>query len=458
MSHQDQVRASAFKSSELLKVMQWVLHGIVFEKKLHMNCSWTFRTLVMTALFWAWSREATMTERFACSQRLTRHLDKSKKKTTSSQAFLEMLRRHTDYLKALLLGAFRTHMQSIGLHWTTFGYVLFGVDGTDVAVARTQSNQSAFTSNGKSKHQKRKRNKRQTAHQKKQKSCPRILMTTLYHISLGLPWSWRLGSKSDNERSQLRSMLGELPKNAMIVGDAGFIGFEFLSAVLDSGAQLVVRVGSNVKLLKQLGRVRESNGIVYVWPDWAVKKNLQPLKFRLVQLHGGRQSVYLITSVLSTKQLSNQQVAKIYAMRWDIELYHRNLKQTMGHHKLLSRSAENALVELEWIVLGYTAMMLYSVDEMVHHGIDIQRLSPAKIIRAFRQTMRDYMHQVNSDRELNHRICGAIKDDYQRTTSKNSRGYPRRRKHKSPGAPIILKANKLQKNIAKKLRNQSLAA
>ena len=151
-------------------------------------------------------------------------------------------------------------------------------------------------------------------------------MTTLFHIPLGLPWSWRLGGKSDNERSQLLSMLSELPKGALIVGDAGFTGFEFLSAVLKSGAELVVRVGSNVKLLKELGSFRESNGIVYIWPAWAMKKNLDPLKFRLVVLNDGRQPVYLITSVLSTKQLSDRQMATIYCMRWDIELYHRNLK------------------------------------------------------------------------------------------------------------------------------------
>lgn len=459
MSHQDRVSLSCnYKSSHLLAVTQWLLSGVEFEKKLHVNCSWTFRTLVMAALFWAWTREKTLGERFSCAQRLTIHLDSTKTRTTSSQAFLEMLRSHTDYLRDLLLDGFRLHMQSMKPHWKTFGFVLLGVDGTDVAVPRTQSNQSAFTTDGKSKHQKRKRIKKQTAQQKKQKECPRILMTTLFHISLGLPWSWRLGSKSDNERSQLLSMLSRLPKQAMIVGDAGFVGYKFLAAVLGSGAELVVRVGSNVKLLKQLGHVRESDGIVYIWPDWAMKKKSEPLKFRLVVVNDGRKPVYLLTSVLSTKRLSDRQVAKIYAMRWDIELYHRNLKQTMGHHKLLSRSADNALVELQWVVLGYTAMMLYSVDEMVHGEINIQRLSPAKIILAFRQTARDYLHEVEPDATLNDKICRAIKDNYKRTTSKESRGYPRKRKHKSPGAPVIVDANKLQKNNAKQLRNQSLAA
>jgi len=460
MSHQDSVGCEAkFKSQHLREVTQWLLSEIVFTKQLHMNCSWTFQTLAMTALFWAWSREATMTERFSCGQRLTKHLQPSVKKTTTSpQAFMEILRRHTDYLRRQLLVAFRRHMQAIDERWLTYGYVLLGVDGTDISVPRTRSNQAAFTTNGRSKHQKRSRIKKQTAHQKRQKECPRILMTTLFHISLGLPWSWRLGSKSNNERSQLISMLDELPPNAMIVGDAGFIGFEFLSTTLGSGAELVVRVGSNVNLLKQLGRVRESKGIVYIWPKWAMEKNLQPLMFRLIVVNDGRKPVYLITSVLDARRLSDQQIAKIYRLRWDIELYHRNLKQTMGHCKMLSRSAENALVELEWIVLGYSAMMLYSVDEMVHQGINIDRLSPARIIQAFRATARDYLHSLEPGATLNDQICIAVRDNYKRTNPKESRDYPRKRKHKSPGAPSILIASKEQKQKAMQLKKQSLAA
>jgi len=238
MSHQDQVcDHSKLKSDHLLKVVQWLLSQVVFENPLHMNCTWTFRTLAMTALFWAWSRESTLSEKYFCAGRLTGHLHQNTQ-TASNQAFMEMLRRHTDYLCQMLLNVFRQHMQTMSPHWEMFGYVLFGVDGTDVSVPRTRSNQDVFTTNGKSKHQKRKRIKNQTAHQKKQKVCPRILMTTLFHISLGLPWAWRLGSKSDNERSQLLSMLGELPRKSLIVGDAGFIGFEFFKAVLDSGAEL----------------------------------------------------------------------------------------------------------------------------------------------------------------------------------------------------------------------------
>ena len=459
MSHQDQVVSrSCLESAHLSKVMQWLLGDFEFEKELHSSCSWSLRSLAMTALFWAWSRESTMVERFSCAQRLTIHLrQKSINRSTSFQAYMELLRRHTGYLLTNLLAGFRKHMASIDSRWKTNGFVIFGVDGTEVSVPRTRSNQAAFTSDGTSKHQKRSRIKRQNAHQTKQKECPRILMTTLFHISLGLPWSWRLGGKSDNERSQLLSMLSELPKNAMIVGDAGFIGYEFLQAVRGSGAELVVRVGSNVKLLKQLGKVRTSNNLVSIWPKWAMDKRLLPLTFRLIVLNDGRKPVYLITSVLDDKPLSALNIADIYSMRWNIELYHRNLKQTMGHCRLLSRSPLNAKVELNWIVLGYTAMMLYAVDEMIHRGVNTELASAAKIIQAFRQTARDYLHPSTAAK-LDDMICNALRDRYTSNYSKESRDYPRKRKRKSPGRPNIVLPNNEQKQLAEELQNQSLTA
>ena len=59
-------------------------------------------------------------------------------------------------------------------------------------------------------------------------------------------------------------MLGELPANSLLTADAGFTGYDFAKTVLQSGCELLIRVGSNVTLLKKLGYVRESGGTVFV--------------------------------------------------------------------------------------------------------------------------------------------------------------------------------------------------
>lgn len=427
------------------------MRGIQWDRPLHTSCTWTFRWLAVTALFWAWSSENTLKERLFCAQRLTIWLQTLKKKTTSFQAFIEILKRHTGYISDKLLQACRTRMEcDFAESWKWYGYVIFGVDGSDISVPRTKSNETAFTTNGESKHQNRKKKKTEGA--EKQRRCPRILMTTLFHLRLGLPWDWRLGGKSDSERGHLIEMLSSLPENAMVVGDAGFVGYEFLATVLKSGAELVVRVGSNVTLLKELGCFQQSADLVYLWPDSIAKKSMPPLTFRLVVLQGDRTPVYLITSVLNANRLSDKQVANIFRERWGIELYHRHLKQTLGGHKTLSRTPENALLEVQWIILGFLVMATYATNQFIRNDIPLRKMSMANVFRAFRSTARDYRHPIDRN-TLNAMIQDAQKDDYKRKSDKTSRHYPQKRKHKPPGPPEVKVAEAWKKELAKRLED-----
>jgi len=114
-----------------------------------------------------------------------------------------------------------------------------------------------------------------------------------------LLWAWRAGPSDSSERKHLEEMLAELPADALITADAGFVGYELWQKILDAGHHLLVRVGSNVRLLKKLGYAREHSGLVYLWPDAASEKLLPPLVLRLIVVHNGRHPMYLA----SAKQL-----------------------------------------------------------------------------------------------------------------------------------------------------------
>ena len=194
-------------------------------------------------------------------------------------------------------------------------------------------------------------------------------ITTLWHVTTGLAWNWRLGPSDSSERTHLREMLASLPLHPLIVADAGFVGDDFLKSILDAPQQLLIRVGSNVRLLRKLGTVHETSQTVYLWPDGARKRQQPPLVLRLVVLHDGRKPVYLVTSVLDKQQLSDAQVADLYRRRWGIELYYRHLKQTFGRTKLRSHNAKNAEIEMHWALLGLGAMLLHTTHAL--HQADI---------------------------------------------------------------------------------------
>ena len=46
-------------------------------------------------------------------------------------------------------------------------------------------------------------------------------------------------------------MVPELPPQALLVADAGFVGYDFWQALLTAGHHFVIRVGANVRLIRQ---------------------------------------------------------------------------------------------------------------------------------------------------------------------------------------------------------------
>ena len=231
----------------------------------------------------------------------------------------------------------------------------------------------------------------------------------------------------------------------------GEIGFY---VALESGRHYLIRVGSNVSLLRKLGYARENGGTVYLWPDRAARRNLPPIVLRMVVVHNGRHPVYLVTSVLSKSRLSDAQVAELYARRWGIELFYRSLKQTFGRKKLRSGSAENARVELDWSLMALGAMALYALIEATRHEVEPQELSVAGMLRAFRRAMRDYRHPKRRGESLLISLRKAVIDAYERP-NKSSRNYPRKKRESPPGPPEINYASRSQIRKAQAFRNNA---
>ena len=88
---------------------------------------------------------------------------------------------------------------------------------------------------------------------------PQIWLTLVWHLGLKLPWCWRTGPSTASERSHLTDMLQtvDFPKDTLFCGDAGFVGYDFWKSILDHGHSFLIRVGANVRLLKNLGSARK---------------------------------------------------------------------------------------------------------------------------------------------------------------------------------------------------------
>ena len=92
---------------------------------------------------------------------------------------------------------------------------------------------------------------------------------------------------------------------------------------------------------------------------------------------------------------------------------------------------------------------------MAAAGVAPVWLSAATTIKAFQETLREYRVRPESrDQRLWEKLRTAVLDDYQRTRSKTSRNYPRKKKRQAIGAPQLTPASKQQINAAQELKHQ----
>ena len=459
-------RALSENELALAGALEWLLADVKKDALVRrLECRWTTSVLIAVAILWVWLDEPTLAGRYGRSLKIARRLFRAVPKITY-QAFIKQLGRHTTAALDLIKPLLRSRLKrSLVAQLEVAGFVLFGVDGSRCALPRTESNEARFSpassrrqrrgkKSGKGRKNSRSRSRSAAARSQSAKAkkadSPQLWLTTMWHAGTGLPWDWRLGPSDSSERAHLMEMLGDLPVNALVVADAGFVGYEYWKAILDGGRHFVIRVGGNVKLLKRLGVARESEQTVYLWPDKNAKKNDPPLVLRLIVVHDGKQAWYLVTSVLAKSALSDRQIAQVYSARWGIELFYRNLKQTFGCRKFRSHAADNVETEAHWSLLGLWAMLLHAHIVQHRHHLPPQRMSVANVLHAYHTILREYKSAPDPGESLHELLITAVTDEYTRA-NKRSRNHPRKKAHESTRQPVIVKATKSQLKQAQQL-------
>lgn len=459
MSHQDPMRKSAADThaAELYQVFQWLTPARCFQSiQFRRDCAWTPRMLVFAALLWSWSDFSKLGRRFQQSLKIIRGLFKKQHvPEVSYQAFMKLLRRWTEPLLACLMKAYRVKMQDkLSAAWQVGRWLVFAVDGSRIRTPRTRSNEERYSPQSKlsRKAQQRRRQKKKLRKQarEEQANVPQIWLTVLWHVASGLPWAWQTGASDSSERDHLRCMLDDLPAGALVTADAGFVGYDLWSELRQRQLQMLIRVGSHVRLLNKLGSARHDGECVCLWPDHAARKNLPPLVLRLILLNTGKHPVYLVTN-LTRDELPDDEAAEVYRGRWGIEVFYRHCKQTFERAKLRSKNADNADVELQWSLMSMWAMGLYSHVHLGKQGVPPRKISFVGVLETFRDSMQEHQMKPAAGERLSERISRALIDDYERK-DKTSRGYPRKKQGQPPGAPIILKATPEQKRKAKQIQ------
>jgi DDE family transposase len=463
---------------DLKAAVNWVLAGSIFSGlHLHGNVKWTGTALLRLALFWVWDPDSSLVRAAESAIGRVRALFGAVA-VGSYQALTSALSTYTHQLLPRVWKRLQYLTRGPDFPARRIGgWLPLAVDGSRVSVPRTASNENRFcksaetktktktkTKKGASKRTRRAGQKRSPervkSHYNPQAVGPQMWLTLVWHIGLRVPWCWKVGPSHDSERAHLLALLAEetFPTRTLFCADAGFYGYAFWHGIRARGHHFLVRVGSNVHLLKNLGAVRTRGDLVYCWPDEQVRKKQPPLVLRLFRFHDGRGEVFLVTSVRDEDALTAEQASRMYRARWGIEVQFRALKQTYGRGKMRARTPDHAEVELHWSLVGLTVLQLLARKERQGREEPGIRTSVAAVLRIIRAALTEHDRPRAACDALPHRLAGATIDTYRRHTQKKSRNYPRRKCEPSAGAPHITEAQEKHHNALLAQNGLDLAA
>jgi hypothetical protein len=404
---------------------------------------WVPRYVALVAVLMALGAARDLAARFARARDTVASLFPSRRRPGRSiQGFNAALAKQSPGLVRRFVPALRRAVVSLSArHAEAHGFVPIGVDGSRVECPMTLANEAAFGIAGKAK------------------TGPQQFLTTAFCARTGLLWDFRRGDARSSERSHLLEMLDTFPEGAMVLADAGFTGYDVFRAILGSRRRLLIRVGSNVRLLRKLGLVAEAHeGVVYLWTQDARRAGLPPLVLRLISFVGKRnQHVHLLTDVLDPARLTDAQAIEIYGLRWGIEVVYRSIKQTMGRRRMLSDSPAGARAELDGAVIGFWLIGLLAFKRQLGRTAGPSAWSPAKTLGVLRRAC-DAAWAGRRGPRLDPALAAAHRDEYERTAGKASRHWPAKKRDKPPGSPKARNATELEIKRAAELKETNVAA
>lgn len=460
-------------------LLDWIIPpGELFQKcDIHGNVKWKPEELAIQAIIWAWQDARFVTDGFTVALEVCEEL-KLEYIARTYTAFMNALKHYAGMFSAVLCARLHVLAEQIaGRFWRDGEWVLMAFDGSRTTAPRTVSNEQAFCAPNYGKGQTAKYRKKKSKGMRRRKNetskpqpqAPQVWITMFWHMTVRLPWTWRLGPSNSSERDHVKTILEEedFPENTLFCGDAGFVGYDLWKSILDAGGQFLVRVGGNVSLLTEQADIKRlKDDEVLCWPKDKMNSGAEPLRLRLVRIKIGNTYMWMLTSVLNRNKLPIRKIIRYYKMRWGEEVEYRGLKQTLDRHNLRCRNSDRVNVELDWSILGMAFAELVALWQQIpehqtnskpKHEYDPKRRSLANTMRALRECMRKLHKYADRDCDLLSKLSRSLVQKYNNRTNKKARYRPQNPDKKPLGEPKIRKLNRLERKKLRTLEHNTAA-
>jgi hypothetical protein len=206
---------------------------------------------------------------------------------------------------------------------------------------------------------------------------------------IALPWA-------RNEFTCLSRLFKAVGRDGLLLGDRGLVSFAHMTLLIQAGIQGCFRLprwqvvfnrgNASRRLIKRLGR----QDLLVRWtacrrPKWLSEKRwqnlarqeltLRQISFRVCRKGYRTHWAWIVTTLLDPQQYPAQEIIDLYSRRWQIEVYFRDLKRTLGLSLLSAKTVLGVRKEILAFVLLYNLIRDVMRQAAIQQGVDADRIS-----------------------------------------------------------------------------------
>jgi hypothetical protein len=259
------------------------------------------------------------------------------------------------------------------------------IDATTVTMPDTPKNQRAYP---------------QSRAQKPGCGFPLMRIISIFSLSSGVLLDYQKGNKHQSELALLYKLLDHFKSRDLVIADRGFCNFVLIAVLLLRGAGCLFRLHQSRHIDWRKGKRLGKHDRLFTWARPPHKPRYLPnylwklvplelpvrvLRFQL-KVRGFRsQSVTLVTTLIDAKVYPAAEIAQLYARRWKIELWFRDIKTSMGMEVLRCKSPAMVHKELEMFLIAYNLIRALMAEASAIYEVALDRISFKGTVDATRQ-------------------------------------------------------------------------
>ncbi len=259
------------------------------------------------------------------------------------------------------------------------------IDGTTVSLPDTLKNQRAYP---------------QPTGQKPGCGFPVLKLVGIFGLSTGALLDFAKGNQHQHELRLLWRLLDQFKPGDLAVADRGFCSYVLLALLLLRKVPSVFRLHearpSDLRKGTRLGK----GDRLFTWrkpyekPSWLPQSwwqkipaqlSVRVLRFKLCRRGYRPASVTLVTTLLDPQAYTAQEIAELYARRWKIELWFRDIKTSMGMETLRCKSPQMVHKELEMFFIAYNFIRALMAQSGAINDVAVERMSFKGAVDSVRQ-------------------------------------------------------------------------